>query len=117
MYKVLKGRGNIANITVENTDTKARVIIGKPTMSILTILDREGYSPSTSGSKHIELTDEWNFEVSNEAGKLLAKEAFKMKRPPRIKKDTTTSEHKGTDTKKAPVDVFDLIFGIKDEEF
>ena len=42
MYKVLKSAGN-GNVVVENTDTKASVVIGKLTLDIVSAIKEGGY--------------------------------------------------------------------------
>ena len=63
MYRVLKIKGNNANVVVENTDTKANVIIGKLSMEILRVLEKAGYKTEDDTLK---LTDEWNLSISKE---------------------------------------------------
>jgi len=118
-YKVLKERGGLANISVVNIDTEASVIIGRPTVEILNILhEKEGYTAKAddSGFKYLNIADVWNLDVRDETAKLLADTTMKMKRPVRIKKDKSEqpAEPEIHRDDKQPVDVFDLIFGIKD---
>lgn len=115
MYAVRKARGSGAVITVVNTDKGSSVIIGKPTMTILEMLDKEGYSPRTPDpAKHIELRDEWDIEVTEEFANELARRALTMKRPPRRTKTEQDVKRSSHDSKE-PVDLFDLVFGIKDD--
>ena len=39
MYKILKDKGNNMNIVLENTETKASIVIGRLTIDILSILE------------------------------------------------------------------------------
>ena len=41
MYRINKDKGNNQNITLTNVETKASVIIGKLTMGIMGILEKE----------------------------------------------------------------------------
>lgn len=118
MYKVLKPKGAVANVTVMNTDTRASVVIGKPSVEILSILNREeGYSTTPEDpAKQIDVFAEWELDISEKTGKLLAESAMKMHKPKRIKKDASEQKvdtPKTQTSTKQPVDVFDLIFGIE----
>ena len=113
MYRVLKDKGNNMSITVENTETKASVIIGKMTLEILSILNKSGYSIGDEASD-IHLKDEWNLEVSDETGKLLAEKAFKMTKPIRKKVEQTEPEAKKKSNKQ--VDAMDVLLGFASYE-
>ena len=119
MYRINKDKGNNQNITLTNVETKASVIIGKLTMSIMRILEKEVEFDETK-EHTIKLTDKWDFTISDEAGKELAKMASPIKRPVRAKTSrpsSSTSEQaqpiqrKTTKSGREVVDVFDLIFG------
>lgn len=117
MYKVVKDRGGMANVTVQNMETMASVIIGKPTIEVLDILARDGYSPSAEDDdKVIDMYDEWNINVSDDVAKALTRTALKMKKPARKPAEAKSEQDAKTQesSKKQPVDVFNLIFGIKD---
>ena len=100
MYRVLKTSGYSSQVVVENTDTKANVIVGKINSTITKILDDYGYTdiPSTS--------EEWNFEVNKEAATTLSRLALGMNKP--IRKKIIKEEPKKVGQE---VDAFDLIFG------
>lgn len=116
MYRVIKEKGNNQNITLENTETKASVIIGKLTMDIMRVLETEMKFDETteSGTK---LRDKWDFTISDDAGKALSATAMAIHKPARdqSKKAKQESEQivhkKKTKSGKEVVDVFDLIFG------
>lgn len=120
MYRISKDKGNNQNITLTNVETKASVIIGKLTMSIMRILEKE-VEFDESKEDTIKLKDKWDFTISDEAGKELAKMASPIKRPVRAKTtsrpSSSTSEQsqpiqrKTTKSGREVVDVFDLIFG------
>ena len=120
MYRINKDKGNNQNITLTNVETKASVIIGKLTMVIMRILEKEVEFDETKEDT-IKLTDKWDFTISDEAGKELAKMASPIKRPVRTKtashSSSSTSEQtqpiqrKTTKSGREVVDVFDLIFG------
>lgn len=120
MYRINKDKGNNQNITLTNVETKASVIIGKLTMSIMGVLEKEVEFDETK-EHTIKLKDKWDFTISDESGKELAKMASPIKRPVRAKTtsrpSSSTSEQaqpiqrKTTKSGREVVDVFDLIFG------
>ena len=120
MYRISKDKGNNQNITLTNVETKASVIIGKLTMSIMGVLEKEVVFDETK-EHTIKLKDKWDFTVSDEAGKELAKMASPIKRPVRTKTTSRPStaeseqaqpiQRKTTKSGREVVDVFDLIFG------
>ena len=119
MYRINKDKGNNQNITLTNVEAKASVIIGKLTMDIMRILEKE-VEFDESKEHTIKLKDKWDFTVSDEAGKELAKMASPIKKPIRTKTSrpsSSTSEQaqpiqrKTTKSGREVVDVFDLIFG------
>lgn len=118
MYRINKDKGNNQNITLTNVEAKASVIIGKLTMDIMRILEKE-VEFDESKEHTIKLKDKWDFTVSDEAGKELAKMASPIKKPVRAKtsRPSTASEQtqpiqrKTTKSGREVVDVFDLIFG------
>ena len=120
MYRINKDKGNNQNITLTNVEAKASVIIGKLTMDIMRILEKE-VEFDESKEHTIKLKDKWDFTVSDEAGKELAKMASPIKRPIRAKtsRPSTASEQtqpiqrKTTKSGREVVDVFDLIFGTE----
>ena len=118
MYRINKDKGNNQNITLTNVEAKASIIIGKLTMDIMRILEKE-VEFDESKEHTIKLKDKWDFTVSDEAGKELAKMASPIKKPIRAKtsRPSTASEQtqpiqrKTTKSGREVVDVFDLIFG------
>ena len=120
MYRINKDKGNNQNITLTNVEAKASVIIGKLTMDIMRILEKE--VEFDEAKEHtIKLKDKWDFTVSDEAGKELAKMASPIKRPIRAKTSRTSTaseqtqpiQRKTTKSGREVVDVFDLIFGTE----
>ena len=120
MYRINKDKGNNQNITLTNVETKASVIIGKLTMAIMGVLEKEVEFDETK-EHTIKLKDKWDFTISDEAGKELAKMASPIKRPVRAKTTSRSStaeseqtqpiQRKTTKSGREVVDVFDLIFG------
>ena len=115
MYRINKDKGNNQNITLTNVETKTSVIIGKLTMAIMGILEKE-VEFDESREHTIKLKDKWDFTVSDEAGKELAKMASPIKKPIRNQSKTASEQTQSIQRKKTKsgrevVDVFDLIFG------
>ena len=122
MYRINKDKGNNQNITLTNVETKASVIIGKLTMSVMKVLEKEVEFDKTK-EHTIKLKDKWDFLISDEAGKELAKIASPIKKPIRAKvtshaspsasEQTQPLQRKMTKSGREVVDVFDLIFGTE----
>ena len=122
MYRINKDKGNNQNITLTNVEAKASIIIGKLTMDIMRILEKE-VEFDESKEHTIKLKDKWDFTISDEAGKELAKMASPIKRPVRAKttsrpstaesEQTQPIQRKTTKSGREVVDVFDLIFGTE----
>lgn len=120
MYRISKDKGNNQNITLTNVETKASIVLGKLTMSIMSILEKEVEFDETKEGT-IKLKDKWNFTISDEAGKELSSMASPIKKPVRVKTSTITTKEfvedkpkkKKTKSGKEVVDVFDLIFGTE----
>lgn len=116
MYRVLKEKGNNQVVTLENTETKASIILGKLGMSVMSTLEKE----IDFEDKGLKYTDKWDLEVSPELGKELAKCASPIKKPVRTKTSGSTAirseqapKKKKTKSGREVVDVFDLIFGTE----
>lgn len=115
MYRINKDKGNNQNIILINVEEKASVIIGKLTMAIMGILEKE-VEFDESKEHTIKLKDKWDFAISDEAGKELAKMASPIKKPIRNQSKTASEQTQSVQRKKTKsgrevVDVFDLIFG------
>ena len=102
MYRVLKTQGTGANVVVENTDTKANIIIGRLNPDIIrTIVEHQG-----EGYIIPEYDSIWNIEVNKECATALATMAMRMKKPIRDQR-----KKKEEPKPSAEVDMFDLIYG------
>ena len=102
MYKVLKEKGYNQTVIIENTKTKANVIVGRVSIEMLSILEAAGYK-TEDGS--LKLTDEWNLEVNAETAGKLTKLAMPMKKPIRTKKEVIKKRNKD-------VDAMDVLLGL-----
>lgn len=108
MYKLFKPKGYNTNVSVENTETSASIIIGRLSMEVLNILEKTGH-------KLENYTEEINLDISETAAKELSSLALKMKRPTRKRVETKPVKHEEPKEEEievdATTDAFDLIFG------
>jgi hypothetical protein len=107
MYRLLKDAGNYSNIIVENTDTKATVMIGKINMEILNILDKAGI---TMGEE-MKTISKWDTIITTALASELVATTVKMKKP--IRK-TTPSPKEETNNKQVNknIDAMDVLLGL-----
>ena len=106
MYRVLKEKGNNSNVMLENMETKASIIVGRITISLLDILNKAGHKIGDDG---VSLRDEWNFEVNEETGKEIASKAMTMTKPVRDQRKYKVEEPK-KDNKQ--IDAMDVLLGL-----
>ena len=100
MYRVSKPAG-VSNVTVENTDTCASVMIGKMSSEMVNIISKYGVEPP-------DFQLEWSFAVNKDCASALTALALKMKKPIRDQRKIKDTPQKiGVE-----VDAFDLIYGI-----
>ena len=100
MYRLLKDKGTGANVIIENTSTKASVIIGKLNTKIIKILEDAEYK--------VNIIEEWNIEINSETAKsLIINTAMKIKKPIR---DQRKKEIKKQENKK--IDAMDVLLGL-----
>ena len=104
MYKVFKDKGLHSNIVLENTETKARLDIGRISISILDILSRAGYKEEDNTLK---LVDKWELSINKEHADEISKLAMRMKKPIRDQRKTTTKKE---ENKK--IDAMDVLLGL-----
>ena len=100
MYKVRKAKGYGTNIIIENTDTKANVILGTIPREVMTILKDAGYEVE-------DIHQEWDVEVNKETATLLSQLAMKMKKPIRDQRKTETKKEANKH-----IDAMDVMLGL-----
>ncbi len=105
MYRVLKEKGNNMNITLENTETKASIIIGRISMPILNLLKDAGYK---MGDEGISVKDKWELDVNEDIGKELAKQAMTMNKPIRDQRKKPEEPKKSN----KQIDAMDVLLGL-----
>ena len=110
MYKVLKEKGNNMNIVLENTETKASIVIGRLTIDILSILESKEGVHIGDGEGEIQLKDKWDLVVGDETAKELSAKAMRMSKPIRDQSKKTTEEKKKEANKQ--IDALDVLLGL-----
>lgn len=108
MYKVIKPRGRMASITIQNIDTKAQIMIGTVSLRVKEILTEEGIDLTPPDA----ILEQWDFTVSDTAGKELGGLAMTMKKPIRDqrKNKTDIKEIKAKTNKE--IDAMDVLLGL-----
>lgn len=106
MYRLLKDKGNNSNLTLENADTKASIIIGRLTMEILSILEEKEDIHFGDLDEEVKLKDKWELHISDETGKMLASKAMSMHKPVRDQRKVQIKK----DNKK--IDAMDVLLGL-----
>lgn len=108
MYKVLKEKGNHVSITLENTDTKASIIIGRVSMSILSILEEKSgvHFGDTEGA--LKMRDKWNITITDEVAKELSARAMRMSKPVRDQRKIQEEQKKSN----KEIDAMDVLLGL-----
>ena len=105
MYRILKEKGNNSNVTLENVETKATIVLGRLSMDMISILSSNDGLSFGTGPDDIKLIDKWSFTVKDETAKLLSAKALSMHAPERYQKKETTK-------KKSTVDAMDVLLGL-----
>ena len=109
MYKLLKEKGNNLNAILENTETHAQLNLGRLTIDILTLLEREeGMTFGAGGS--IQLKDKWDLTIKDSTAKELSAKAMRMNKPIRDQSKKTTEEKKKEANKQ--IDAMDVLLGL-----
>ena len=109
MYKILKEKGNNMNIVLENTETKASIVIGRLTMDILSILEKEGVHFGDSEGE-IQLKDKWDIVIGDETAKELSAKAMRMSKPIRDQRKVKVKEEPKKSNKE--IDAMDVLLGL-----
>ncbi len=107
MYRVIKPTGYGANVSVENMETHASVMIGGTTRNVMDILREVGFTED-----EINTSLEWNLEIDQDTAKKLVALTMKMKKPIRDQRKKPTEDKPTTGKVGVDIDAFDLIYGI-----
>ena len=109
MYRVLKEKGNNVSITLENTETKASIIIGRLSMDILSLLEKEEGIHFGDSDGEIQLKDKWELTIKDETAKELSAKAMRMSKP--IRDQSKKSEQVLKKDNKS-IDAMDVLLGL-----
>ena len=109
MYKLLKEKGNNSNVILENTETKAQLNLGRLTIDMLSLLEREEDLTFGEKSGVIQFKDEWDIPIKDETAKELSAKAMRMSKPIRDQR-----KHKEEEIKKSnkEIDAMDVLLGL-----
>ena len=108
MYKVLKEKGNNASVILENTETRASIIIGRLSMDILAILEKDGVHIGDAYGD-VKLKDRWELRISDETAKELLAKAMRMSKPIRDQRKVKEEEPKKSNKE---IDALDVLLGL-----
>lgn len=109
MYKVLKEKGNNVSITLENTETKASIIIGRLSMDILSLLEKEEGIRFGDSDDEIKLKDKWELTIKDETAKELSAKAMRMSKPVR---DQSKKSEQVLKKDNKSIDAMDVLLGL-----
>ena len=110
MYRINKDKGNNQVITLTNIETKASVIIGRLSVTIMDILKEDDTFREAVETKSI-IAESWDFTISDEIGKKLAKTTFKIEKPERHAPTSDSIESLKKKVNKT-IDAMDVLLGI-----
>ena len=108
MYKILKEKGNNMNIVLENTETKASIVIGRLTMDILSILESKAGVHFGDSEGEIQLKDKWDITIKDETAKELSAKAMRMSKPIRDQRKVKEEPKKNN----KEIDALDVLLGL-----
>ena len=113
MYKLLKEKGNNMNIVLENTETKASIVVGRPTIDILSILvSKDGVRFGDSDDEiKLKLKDTWDMVIKDETAKEIAAKAMRMSKPVRVQ---TNAKEELKKKHNKEIDAMDVLLGLAD---
>lgn len=109
MYKLLKEKGNNVSITLENTETKASIIIGRLSMDILSLLEKEEGIRFGDSDDEIQLKDKWELTIKDETAKELSAKAMRMSKPVR---DQSKKSEQVLKKDNKSIDAMDVLLGL-----
>lgn len=120
MYKVIKPKGLHNNVTLENTDTKANIILGRISVEMLDILEKAGHKiASKLDEGETDMNDVWDITVDTETASKLATLTMKIKKPVREQKTEEQAtpiikEQEKTSNKlvNKGIDAMDVLLGL-----
>ena len=111
MYKLLKEKGSNMNLVLENTETKASIVVGRLTFDILSILTSKEGVHFGDCDDEIKLKDKWDMTIKDETAKEIAAKAMRMNKPVRDQRkiqEELKKKHNKT------IDAMDVLLGLAD---
>lgn len=115
MYKLLKEKGNNMNLVLENTETKASIVIGRSTMDILSILESKEGVHIGGDEDEIKLKDKWDITIGDETAKEISAKAMRMSKPVRVQRKMQEEMKAQEELKKKQnkeIDAMDVLLGL-----
>ena len=109
MYRLLKDKGNNLNVIIENFDTHSQLNLGRLSMDILSILEREEDLTFGEGGT-TQLKDAWDFTIKDKTAEELSRKAMRMSKPVRDQSKKATEEKKKEANKQ--IDALDVLLGL-----
>lgn len=109
MYRLLKEKGHNICVVLENTETHAQLNLGRLTIDMLSLLEREEDLTFGEKSGVIQFKDEWDIPIKDETAKELSAKAMRMSKPIRDQR-----KHKEEEIKKSnkEIDAMDVLLGL-----
>ena len=109
MYRLIKDKGNNSNVIIENLDTHAQLNLGRLSMDILSILEREEDLTFGEGGK-LQYKDKWEVNIKSTTAEELSRKAMRMSKPIRDQSKKATKEKKKEANKQ--IDAMDVLLGL-----
>lgn len=103
-YRVLKEPGSGANVVVENTNTRANIIIGRLDTRIINILTDAGFEVNTD---KLKLSDAWSLAINEDTAKQLVHLTMRMTKPIRDQRKPETKKQANKQ-----IDAMDVMLGL-----
>lgn len=117
MYKLLKEKGNNMNLVLENTETKASIVIGRLTTDILAILELKECVRIGDSDDELKLKDKWDITIGDKTAKEIAAKAMRMSKPVRTQRKMQEEMKAQEELKKKhnkTIDAMDVLLGLAD---
>lgn len=113
MYKLIKDKGSNSNVTLQNLDTHASIVLGKPTFTMLSLMSEVDGIRFDSDDSSTDLRSPWRLEVSDDLAKALAGTAMTIMKPVRTQsKKKEVEQPAPTPGEKPVVDAMDVLLGL-----
>lgn len=112
-YRLIKDKGNNSIVTLENTETKSSIVLGKLTMWMISLLTEEGFVFERDDEKgSVNLKNPWCLTISEETAKKLSAMAMPIHKPKRDQRKTPPTTTITEEKPKQVVDAMDVLLGL-----